>query len=126
MSDNIEDNEVQIGPKKIGPNTVVQVNLKTLVIVLGFLGSGLWYVWSDISKKVEGSNKSNFDQIENLKSEIRSIKDQDLKTISIQLNQVDGKVQGIFMNMQRDTYNPSNNNAPSRQPENMARPNNPR
>ena len=46
MSDNIEDNEVQIGPRKIGPNTVVQVNLKTLVIVLGFLGSGLWYVWS--------------------------------------------------------------------------------
>lgn len=126
MSDNIEDNEVQIGPKKIGPNTVVQVNLKTLVIVLGFLGSGLWYVWSDISKKVEGSNKSNFDQIENLKSEIRSIKDQDLKTISIQLNQVDGKVQGIFMNMQRDVYNPNNNGNSNRQPENLIKPNNPR
>ncbi|MFN7656239.1 MAG: hypothetical protein ACK5OW_00450 [bacterium] len=126
MSNNIQDNEVNIGPQKIGPNTVIQINLKTLLTLLGILGSGLFYLWSDISNKVEAYNKSNYDQIETLKDEIRSIKDQDLKTISIQLNQVDGKVQGIFMNVQRDIYNPNTVVNTNRQPENIIKPNSPK
>ena len=104
----IGDNEVQVGQKTIGPNTVVQVNLKTLLIVLGILGSAIGYVWKDISGKVENSNTNSKTQIESIKDEIKEIKNQDLKTISIQLNQVDGKVQGIFMNMQRNDFNPTN------------------
>jgi hypothetical protein len=126
MSNNIQDNEVNIGPQKIGPNTVIQINLKTLLTLLGILGSGLFYLWSDISNKVEAYNKSNYDQIETLKDEIKSIKEQDLKTISIQLNQVDGKVQGIFMNVQRDIYNPNTVVNTNRQPENIIKPNNPK
>lgn len=126
MSNNIQDNEVNIGPQKIGPNTVIQINLKTLLTLLGILGSGLFYLWSDISNKVEAYNKSNYDQIETLKDEIKSIKDQDLKTISIQLNQVDGKVQGIFMNVQRDIYNPNTVVNTNRQPENIIKPNSPK
>jgi len=105
--DNIGDNEVQIGQRKISPNTVVQINLKTLVVVLGILGSGIMYVWNDITSTVENSNTNSKTQIESIKEEIKEIKNQDLKTISTQLNQVDGKVQGIFMNMQRNDYNPN-------------------
>lgn len=125
MAKKLEDNEVQLGPQKIGPNTIVQINLKTFFVLLGILGSGLWYAWSDLSKKLESSDKSSAQQINKLQEEIKSIKDQDLKIISSQLNQVDGKVQGIFINMQRDNYTP-NNISNLKVPENKAMPANPK
>jgi len=121
----MEENEVKLGNNKIGPNTIIQLNLKTLIVVLGFLGSGLLYTWRDISNKVDTSSKTSSEEINELKKEIKAIKEQDLKTISVQLNQVDGKVQGIFMNVQRDNYVP-NTSTTTLKPELIIKPQNPK
>lgn len=123
MSENVSDNEVQVGKNKLSPNTIIQVNLKTLIIILSFISSGLVYLW----REVKSSSDSNMEKVVKLQEEIKAIKDQDLKTISIQLNQVDGKVQGIFMNLQRDIYNP--NLTPTNTttaPQHAVRPSNPK
>lgn len=105
MEPKLQTNEVNIGSTKIGPDTVIQLNLKTLVIVLGFLLSGLTTAWWNLSDSINKSNDSSAEDIKELQYDIKELKNQDLKTISIQLNQLDGKVQGIFMNMQRHGYN---------------------
>jgi hypothetical protein len=124
--ENLEDNEVKVGKSKIGPNTIIQLNLKTLIVVLGLLGSGLVYTWRDISNKVDSSRKTSSEEINELQNEIKAIKEQDLKTISVQLNQVDGKVQGIFMNVQKDVYNPNMVSTSNLKPELVIKPTSPR
>jgi hypothetical protein len=111
--DKPQDNEVIVGHNKIGPDTVIQVNLKTLIIVLGILLSGLTTAWLNLSGTIKSANEARTEDVKDLKSEIKKIKDEDLKTISVQLNQVDGKVQGIFMNMQREN---NSNTQPINQP----------
>lgn len=105
--DKLKDNEVQVGQRRIGGDTVIQINLKTVLVALGLLGSGLGFLWNNVTNKMDSYNTTTKTQVESLKEEIKEIKNQDLKTISTQLNQVDGKVQGIFMNMQRNDYNPN-------------------
>lgn len=109
MEKNIKDNEVVMGNKKIGPETIIQINLKTLIIVLSFIISTAVTSWWNLKGLIDKSNLKSAEDIRELSKEIKSIKEQDLKTISIQLNQVDGKVQGIFMNMQRNSQNNNGN-----------------
>lgn len=120
--ENLSDNEVKVGDKKLNMNTTIQFNVKTLLILLSFMVSGIGFLW----KEIKSSSESNKDQVSRLQEEVKAIKEEDLKTISIQLNQVDGKVQGIFMNLQRDVYSP--NTSSTNQfitPENKVKPKSP-
>lgn len=124
MEKNIKDNEVVLGDKKIGPETIIQINLKTMIIVLSFIVSTAITAWWNLKGIIDKSNLKSAEDIKELSKEIKSIKEQDLKTISIQLNQVDGKVQGIFMNMQRNSQI-RNENINGITPETTLTPSNP-
>jgi hypothetical protein len=106
---NIKDSEILFGDKKINSDTIIQLNLKTLVVLLSFIVSTATTAWWNLKTSIDSNNQKTFKDIEKLSDEIKSIKEQDLKTISIQLNQVDGKVQGIFLNLQRSERPITNN-----------------
>jgi hypothetical protein len=105
----IKENEVQIGQTKIGPETVIQMNLKTLVIVLGFVLSGLTTAWVNLSMKISDSSNKNSESIDALAKDIKSMKEQDLKELSRKVYQIDGKIQGIFVDIQNDNKDEETN-----------------
>lgn len=41
MADEIKDDEIQIGEKKIGMGSVIKLNVKTLLVIVGLLYGGL-------------------------------------------------------------------------------------
>ena len=96
----LKENEVQVGQRKIGPETVIQMNLKTLFIVLGFALSGLTTAWVSLSMKISDSSKKNSESIDALAKDIKSMKEEDLKELSRKVYEIDGKVQVIFIDMQ--------------------------
>ena len=118
----LKENEVQVGQRKIGPETVIQMNLKTLFIVLGFALSGLTTAWISLSMKISDSSKKNSESIDALAKDIKSMKEEDLKELSRKVYEIDGKVQVIFIDMQngnRDretnsTNHPVNNIQPQK------------
>lgn len=79
--DNLKDNEILIGNKKIGLNTTIKLNLKTLFIILGILYGGLSTVATItyFNLKEELSEQKN-----ELKKEISDQKDFLIKEISDQ------------------------------------------
>lgn len=116
----LRENEVQVGQRKIGPETVIQMNLKTLFIVLGFVLSGLTTAWVTLSMKISESSKKNSESIEALAKDIKSMKEEDLKELSRKVYEIDGKVQVIFIDMQNG--NRDRNSSSVNQPVNNIQP----
>jgi hypothetical protein len=116
----LNENEVQVGQTKIGPETVIQMNLKTLVIILTFVLSGLTTAWVTLSMKISDSSKKNSESIEALAKDIRSMKEEDLKELSRKVYEIDGKVQVIFIDMQNG--NRDRNSSSVNQPVNNIQP----
>lgn len=101
----LNDNEVQVGQRKIGPGTVIQVNLKTLIVVLGILLSGLTTIYFNLKSSMDSAAQKNAAQIDDLTKEVRALKDQDLKELNRIVGEIDGKVEGIYRNMPGNNYN---------------------
>jgi hypothetical protein len=116
----LKENEVQVGQTKIGPETVIQMNLKTLVIVLGFVLSGLTTAWVTLSMKISDSSKKNSESIDALSKDIKSMKEEDLKELSRKVYEIDGKVQVIFIDMQNGNRDRNSNS--TNQPVNNIQP----
>lgn len=99
------DNEVVINNEKdqkvFGPNTVIQVNLKTLIVVLGILLSGLTTAWLNINSKIEKSNEIMNNHIEKVSLKLETIRDQDLKQLDASVNQLKGNIDIILQENQR-------------------------
>lgn len=100
MEERLDEGQVQVGNRKIGPDTVIQMNLKTLVIILGFLVSGLTTAWWNLSDKIENSKEDSSEQIKELTTEVKKLKDEDIKTLSKQVEGVDGKLLDFFIKVQ--------------------------
>ena len=116
----LKENEVQVGQTKIGPETVIQMNLKTLVIILTFVLSGLTTAWVTLSMKISDSSKKNSESIDALSKDIKSMKEEDLKELSRKVYEIDGKVQVIFIDMQNGNRDRSSNS--TNQPVNNIQP----
>ena len=116
----LKENEFQIGQTKIGPETVIQMNLKTLFIVLGFVLSGLTTAWVTLSMKISDSSKKNSESIDALSKDIKSMKEEDLKELSRKVYEIDGKVQVIFIDMQNGNRDRNSNS--TNQPVNNIQP----
>lgn len=108
----LDDNEASIG-RTIGPNTMITVNLKTLVIALGIVLSGLTTIWVNLSAQIEKSNESTSKQIENVAIDVKEIKDQDLRELNRRVGEVSGNFEG-FVKAQNAANNTttSNQNTP--------------
>lgn len=105
-----EDNEVVVNNGKnqvFGPNTVIQINLKTLVIVLGVILSGLGTLWVNINSKIDKSNDSTNKQIDKISLKLETIRDQDLKQLDASVNRLQGNVD-IILEMNQQRYRQSN------------------
>jgi NhaP-type Na+/H+ or K+/H+ antiporter len=116
----LKENEVQVGQTKIGPETVIQMNLKTLVIILTFVLSGLTTAWVTLSMKISDSSKKNSESIDALSKDIKSMKEEDLKELSRKVYEIDGKVQVIFIDMQNGNRDRNSNS--TNQPVNNIQP----
>lgn len=92
----MKDNEVKIGRNKIGPDTIIQVNLKTLIVFLGIVLSGLTTAWVNINKNIKESGEKASKETEEVAKDIKEIKDQDLKELSRKIYAIDGKVEVIY------------------------------
>lgn len=96
MAKKPSDNEVVINngnnQRVLGPNTVIQVNLKTLVFVLGLLISGLTAVWININSKIESSNQYMKEEVKSIQGKIDAIRDQDLKSLNANVSYMRGKI----------------------------------
>jgi hypothetical protein len=103
MAKQLNEGEVQVGNRKIGPETVIQVNLKTLVIILGFLVSGLTTAWWNLSEKIEKSEVKSSSEIQELTTEVKKLKDEDIKSLAKQVQGVDGKLLDFFIKLQGNT-----------------------
>jgi hypothetical protein len=105
------ENEVKIGETKIGPSTIIQLNLKFLFTLLSFLLSTAYGGYKLLDNSIKDLKKSNQEEITNLSKEIQSLKDQDLRVLSNRVHQVDGKVEGIFLIVNagnnRESLNPT-------------------
>jgi hypothetical protein len=118
----LKENEVQVGQTKIGPETVIQMNLKTLVIILTFVLSGLTTAWVTLSMKISDSSKKNSESIDALSKDIKSMKEEDLKELSRKVYEIDGKVQVIFIDMQNGNRDRDRNSNSTNQPVNNIQP----
>lgn len=108
----VDDNEVKIGQNKIGLNTTIQINIKTLIVIIGIIMSGLTTLYVNITSSMKSiSDKSNI-QIIDLTKEVRELKDQDLKELNRMIGNIDGKVEGIYRNLPNNNYNYHSNNRP--------------
>lgn len=101
----LNDNEVNIVERKIGPGTVIQINLKTLVVVLGILLSGVTTLYVSLTNSIKSNSEKSAAQITELAKEVRALKDQDLKELNRMVFEIDGKVEGIYRNMPGNSYN---------------------
>lgn len=107
-----EDNEVVVnnGKNKVfGPNTVIQINLKTLIVILGIILSGLGTLWVNINSKIDKSNDSTNKQIDKISLKLETIRDQDLKQLDASVNRLQGNVD-IILEMNQQRYRQSNLN----------------
>lgn len=107
-----EDNEVVVnnGKNKVfGPNTVIQINLKTLIVILGIVLSGLGTLWVNINSKIDKSNDSTNKQIDKISLKLETIRDQDLKQLDASVNRLQGNVD-IILEMNQQRYRQSNLN----------------
>jgi len=99
-----KDNEVIIGngqnQRVIGPNTVIQVNLKTLMMVLGILLSGLTTAWINITNKIESSNEKTQIELKELSQKIETIKDENIKNLKSELELLKKPVNSVILEKQ--------------------------
>lgn len=100
----LNDNEIKLGQTKIGPNTTIQINLKTLFVVVGILMSGLTTMYLNISSSMKSISEKNAAQISDLTKEVRALKDQDLKELNRIVGNIDGKVEGIYRSLPGNSY----------------------
>lgn len=100
----LNDNEIKVGDNKIGPNTIVQVNLKTLFVLIGVILSGMTGLYMNMKSTADKSAT----QINDLAKELRELKDQDLKELNRMVYEIDGKVEGIYRGLERNSnYRPT-------------------
>lgn len=96
MAKKPQDNEVVIGngenQRVFGPSTVIQVNLKTLVIVIGLLLSGLTTSYYNLSTKIEKSDEKLSRQISDVDKSLEALKDQDIKEIRSNVDVIRGQL----------------------------------
>ncbi len=89
-----KDNEVVISnnqnKKVFGPNTVIEVNLKTLLVVLSILLSMLTTAWVNITSRIEKSAEKTQQQIEKVSEKLETIRDQDLKQLRSDVDRMIG------------------------------------
>jgi len=106
MQQDPKDNEVIIGngrnQRVLGPNTVIQINLKTLVVVLGLLLSGLTTAWYNITSKIENSNEKTEKQIEKIYDKLETIKEQDLKQLRSDVDRMIGTSNNVIQRSQQE------------------------
>lgn len=98
----VRDNEVDIGGKKISGDTVITINLKTLVIVLGFLVSGLTTAYVSLSGKISSSTQSTSEEIRDLSKEMKELRQQEIPKMREDVGKIDAKVQIIYDFVNRD------------------------
>jgi len=80
----------------INAGTIIQVDLKTLFIILGVVISSFTTMYWRLSNEIDGN-----------KQEIKQLKEQDLKSISDQVGKVDEKLLNFFMKFQEE-FNKNN------------------
>ena len=112
-----EDNEVLIGngnnQRVIGPSTVIQINLKTLVIVLGILLSGLTTAWVNITNRIESSNEKTQTELKELSQKIETIKDENIKNLKSELELLKKPVNSVILERQNQLNQNTNTNVES-------------
>ena len=126
MRQDPKDNEVIIGngrnQRVLGPNTVIQLNLKTLVVVLGLLLSGLTTAWYNITSKIESSNEKTEKQIEKIYDKLETIKEQDLKQLRSDVDRMIGTSNRVVEKNQQEFRESNNFNSSESKPVNNNRP----
>ena len=130
MQQDPKDNEVIIGngrnQRVLGPNTVIQVNLKTLVVVLGLLLSGLTTAWYNITSKIENSNEKTEKQIEKIYDKLETIKEQDLKQLRSDVDRMIGTSNRVVEKSQEEFRESNNFNSTESRPVDNNKPQMPR
>lgn len=100
------ENEVVVnnaGNQKVfGPNTVIQINLKTLVVALGLIISGLSTAYYSLSSKIEKSNEKTTKDIEVVSNKLEKIKDEDLSPLKDQVNYIRGQLGNVVNENQNE------------------------
>lgn len=108
-----EDNQVVISngnnQRVIGPSTVIQVNLKTLMIVLGILLSGLTTAWVNITGRIESSNERTQIELKELSQKIETIKDENIKNLKSELELLKKPVNSVILERQNQLQNQNTN-----------------
>lgn len=104
--------EVEVNKKKIGEESLVTIRLtiKNLIIVLAFIISTVTGAYFALKSDINGVKKDISDSRIETKKDIDRIKEEDLKVIYNQVNQIDGKVQVLVngnRSFERPTRNPS-------------------
>src|SRR3972149_4923430 len=91
--------EVEIDKKKVGEESLVTIKLtiKNLIIVLAFIVSTVTGAYFALKSDINGVKKDISESRTETKKDIDRIKEEDLKVIYNQVNQIDGKVQTILM-----------------------------
>ena len=112
-----EDNEVLIGngnnQRVIGPSTVIQINLNTLVIVIGILLSGLTTAWVNITNRIESSNEKTQTELKELSQKIETIKDENIKNLKSELELLKKPVNSVILERQNQLNQNTNTNVES-------------
>jgi hypothetical protein len=91
--------EAEINNKKYGEDSLITVKLsiKNLIIVIGFIISTVTGGYFALKSDINGLREDVKTGRSETKNDIAKIKDEDLKVIYNQVNQIDGKVQTILM-----------------------------
>jgi len=100
----VRDNEVDVNGKKYGEQTIITINLKTLVIIIGILISGLTTAYLNLSSKIESSSQSTSNDIKDLSKEMKELRERELPNIREDVKGIDSKVNIIYDFVNRSNY----------------------
>ena len=91
--------EIEINNKKYGEDNLITLKLsvKNLIIVLVFIASSFTGAYFALKSEISSVKDEVTTSKGELKKDMDKIKDEDLKIIYNQINQIDGKVQTILM-----------------------------
>jgi ABC-type phosphate/phosphonate transport system ATPase subunit len=127
MAKQIRDNEVDINGKKFGESTIITINLKTLVIIIGLIISGLTTAYVSLSSKISNYATSTQTDIKDLSKDMKELRQQELPKMREDVSKIDTKVQIIYDFVNRSNYqqivpnNTPGNNSISNQTPQMPR-----
>jgi septal ring-binding cell division protein DamX len=104
MAKQIRDNEVDINGKKFGESTIITINLKTLVIIIGLIISGLTTAYVSLSSKISNYATSTQTDIKDLSKDMKELRQQELPKMREDVSKIDTKVQIIYDFVNRSNY----------------------